>query len=99
MSLWLLPVSLSFLIAMTYLGGWPRDVRGGKPLTQVLGLLISIVLFVGVWKVLNVVLANLGGAIGWLVLPTVIAVLSYPVIAKVAFLPFGIKVVKVEEGH
>ena len=98
MSLWLLPVCLSFLIAMTYLGGWPRDVRGGKSVTQVLGLVISVVLFVAVWKVLNVVLGNLGGAIGWLVLPTLGAMLLYPLIAKVAFLPFGIQVVKVE-GH
>lgn len=98
MSLWLLPVCLSFLISMTYLGGWPRDVRGGNGLTQVLGLVISIVLFVAVWKALNVVLGNLGGAIGRLVLPTVGAVVLYPVIAKVAFIPFGIRVVKVE-GH
>ena len=96
MSLWLLPVCLSFLIAMTYLGGWPRDVRGGNGLTQVLGLVISIALFVGVWKVLNVVLGNLGGAIGWLVLPTTITVLAYPLIAKASFLMFGIRIVKVE---
>jgi hypothetical protein len=99
MSLWLLPVCLSFLIAMIYLGGWPRDVRGGNGLTQVLGLVISIVLFVAVWKVLNVVLGNLGGAIGWLVLPTVGATLLYPVIAKVSFLVCGIKVVSVQSGH
>jgi hypothetical protein len=88
---WLIPISVSWIVAAIYLGAWPLDVKGGKPPLQVLGVLISVALFVGAWAVLHTFLGSLG-AVGRLVIPTALSVLLYPALAWVSFRICGARI-------
>jgi formate hydrogenlyase subunit 4 len=89
---WLVPISLFWLVAPIFLGGWPVDVKGGNPVTQVLGLLVSFAVFLVVWAVLRAVFAGFG-AVPHTVLPAILTTLLLPFISMAGFRILGIKIV------
>lgn len=90
---WLIPVCLFWILAATYLGGWPLDVEGGSGVRQVLGLVGSFVLFLLVWWLLGLVLGSFAGFFGRVILATVLAALLLPLITLVGFKIMGVKIV------
>ena len=95
---WLIPICTSWLVAAIYLGAWPLDIEGGKPPFQVLGVLISVALFVGVWAALHTALGGFG-VLGRLVIPTLLSVLLYPALAWVSFRICGARIRWGMGGH
>jgi len=98
MVVWLVPVSMFWLVAALYLGGFNIDIQGGGGVRQFLGLMLSFVLFLVVYAVLGMVLGGVGPAIGVIVLPSILTVALLPMITKLAFMPVGVKITK-GSGH
>lgn len=96
---WLVPVSMFWLVAALYLGGFDLEIEGGGGLRQFLGLILSFVLFVAVFRVLGMVLAGVGPSLGGIVLPTVLSVALLPLITRLGFLPVGVRIRKGHGGH
>lgn len=90
---WLIPISSVWLFAAIYLGGWPRDVEGGTPLKQVIGLLITVALFLAAWAGLRTALGGMG-FVGRVLLPTAVSTLLFPILAALGFRVMGVRVVK-----
>lgn len=95
----ILPIALFWITEATYLGGWPVDVHGGKGFQQVLGLLITFVLWVVVWHAASMVLAGLGPVLGSIVAASFAAAFLTPVINWIGFKIVGVSVRKVAEAH
>jgi hypothetical protein len=80
---WLIPVSLFWILAAVFLGALPVNLVGGSGLQQILGLLLLYVLYLAVWGVLHRLLGD--GVPVRVIVPTVVATLLFPLLAKVAF--------------
>ena len=92
----LLPVMLFWTLTALYIGGWAVDARGGNGVTQVLGLLISFVLFMVVWRVLHSLFLGLGEVLGGIVITSFLsAFLLWPL----TWVGFKIVGVSVEGTH
>ena len=89
---WLVPISVFWIMAALYLGGMAVEVEGGSGFQQLLGLLVTFVLFLLVWTGLRVPLGGFVGLLGRLVLPTVLSILLLPVLARVGFRLTGSRV-------
>jgi hypothetical protein len=48
---WLVPLTLFWFVVAIYFGGIDMEVSGGSGLMQFIGLLLSYVLFIVVWRV------------------------------------------------
>lgn len=95
MLLLLIPICLFWMTAALYLGGMNVDIVGGNGLRQVVGLLATFVLFVAVWRVLNMVLGGfLPAPLGNLALPTIVAVVGLPLWSRAGFAIMGVKIRK-----
>jgi len=93
-----LPISLFWILAAIYLGGWAIDVHGGSGITQVLGLLISFVLFFAVWKSLHSAFVGFGEVLGGIVITSFVAAALLPAISWVGYKLVGITIQK-SHGH
>jgi len=87
---WLLPVTLFWFAVAIYFGGIDMEVSGGSGFRQFIGLLISYVLFVVVWRVVYQ-LTGPDTAMGE-VKATVVSLLLLPVAVLVGFRIMGGKV-------
>lgn len=96
---WIVPVSLFWLVAALYLGGFDLEIEGGGGVRQFLGLILSFVLFVVVFRVLGMVLSGpLGFGFGAIALPAVLSVALLPIVTRLGFLPLGVKIRKGRAG-
>jgi formate hydrogenlyase subunit 4 len=95
----LLPVMLFWMLAALYLGGWAVELRGGKGLTQILGLLLNFVLFVVVWQVLHRVFLGFGPILGGIVITSFIAAALLPAVAWLGYKMVGVTVTPSHGGH
>jgi hypothetical protein len=95
----LLPLMIFWLLIAVYLGGWPVDLRGGTGVRQVIGLLLSCVLFVVAWKLLHAAFLGFGEVLGGIVITTFIAAALLPAIAWLGFKMVGVTVAKVNPAH
>ncbi len=95
----MLPLSLFWIIEATYLGGWPVDVHGGKGFQQVLGLLITYVLWVVVWHGLNLLLTPIGAVLGGIVFTSFLAAFLTPLVSWLGFKIVGVSIRKVAAAH
>ena len=94
----LLPTMLFWILAATYLGGWAVELRGGRGPQQVIGLLLSFVLFVVVWEVLHRVFLGFGPVLGGIVITSFIATALLPPLTWVAYKLVGVTVAR-SHGH
>jgi len=100
MLIWLIPIALFWTMAALYLGGMAVDVEGGSGFRQVLGLVLTFVVFVVVWGVLHTALRGMGAVIFGIVVPTLLTVLALPIAARIGFRIVGVRVHRVEaHGH
>ncbi|MBI4500084.1 MAG: hypothetical protein HY700_02885 [Gemmatimonadetes bacterium] len=93
-----LPFSIFWILIAIFLGGWAVDVRGGNGVTQVLGVLITYVLFVAVWRGLHTALLGVGEVLGGIVITTFLASALLPVLSWIGYKLVGISVEK-SHGH
>jgi hypothetical protein len=94
----LLPFSLFWILAAIYLGGWTIDVRGGNGITQILGLLITYVLFIAVWKGLHAAFLGVGEILGGIIITSFLTAALLPAVSWVGYKLVGISVEK-SHGH
>jgi hypothetical protein len=90
---WLLPVGLFWPIAALYLGGM-LELRGGKPLVEMLGLGLCFVLSLVVWWGLRKVLTPIGPKLGGIALPTALMLAALPLILIIGYRLVGIRLVR-----
>ncbi len=95
----LLPVMLFWLLIALYIGGWPVDLRGGRGVQQVIGLVLSFVLFVVVWKLLHALFVGVGAVLGGIVITSFIAAALLPLVSWIGFKMVGVTVTKVHSAH
>lgn len=95
---WLIPIGGFWFVAVALLGSGPADVEGGSGLGQVIGLIVSYVLFVLVWAGARAAFGGMGFA-GRVLLPTVLAVVLYPFLAWVAFKIVGVRLKRGSAAH
>lgn len=88
---WLIPLGAFFPFTALYLGALRIQPGGGRGLQQVLGLLLTLVLYVAVWRALHVALAGIGPILGGVVLATVVTTLLLPLEARLGYLVVGVK--------
>jgi hypothetical protein len=95
----LMPIALFWILEATYLGGWPVDAHGGSGIQQVLGLLLSFVLWVVVWRVLHAALLGVGPVLGGLFITTVVATVLLPLTTWIGFKIVGVTVKQTASAH
>lgn len=88
---WLIPMCAFFPFAALYLGALRIEPGGGRGMQQVLGLLLTFVLYLVIWRVLHMALAGVGPILGGVVLTTVVTTLLLPLEARLGYLVVGVK--------
>jgi hypothetical protein len=96
---WLVPLGAFFPFVALYLGALRIEPGGGSGLQQVAGLLLTLVIYVIVWRLLHAALGGLGPILGGLVLATVITTLLLPLEARLGYLVVGVKLKRITAGH
>lgn len=99
MLIWLVPVGLFWSFAALYLGGFAIEFEGGSGPRQVLGLLVTYVLFLVVWYAARLALGGLGIVLGEIAFPLLVAVLTLPLTARIGFGLFGTRIRRAAAGH
>ncbi|HJU66095.1 MAG TPA: hypothetical protein VJ596_10480 [Gemmatimonadaceae bacterium] len=89
---WLIPVSLFWILAAVLLGALPVNLVGGSGMQQILGLLLMYLFYLAVWGILHRLLGD--DIAVRVIVPTVIATLALPVLAKLAFAIVRVRVVR-----
>ena len=96
---WLIPVALFWTLAALYLGGASISFEGGGGGRQLSGLFLLFVSFLVLYGVLRMILGGLlGPAMGGIVIPVVIASVTIPFLAKLAFKVAGVRITRVRPG-
>ncbi len=96
---WLIPLGAFFPFAALYLGALRIEPGGGRGLQQVLGLLLTLVLYLAIWRLLHGALAGLGPVLGGVVLTTVVTTLLLPLEARLGYLVVGVKLRRTTAAH
>lgn len=96
---WLIPLGAFFPFTALYLGALRIEPAGGRGLQQVLGLLLTGVLYLAIWRLLHVVLGGVGPILGGVVLTTVVTTLLLPLEARLGYLVVGVKLKRTERAH
>lgn len=97
--LWLVPISAFLVAAPMYYGGMPVRLEGGGGVRQTGGLLLSFAAYLAAAVLLRGLMAGLMPRFFAVVLSTIVALLLVPVISRLGFLVFGVKVVRREQGE
>jgi hypothetical protein len=95
----LLPLMLFWILAATYFGGWAVELRGGRGPQQVIGLLLSGVLFIVTWELLHRVFLTFGEVLGGIVITTFITAALLPALGWVGFKMVGVTVARSSGAH
>jgi membrane glycosyltransferase len=96
---WLVAVCAFVPLTAIYLGGMKVEPAGGRGFQQVLGLVLTMVVYLVVWRVLHTVLAGIGPILGGVILATAISILLLPLEARTGFLMVGVKLKRTETAH
>ncbi len=96
---WLVPFTVFWIASAMFLGGWPVELEGGKGLQHVLGLIVTMVLFLAIWGGLRALLGGIGPVLGRLVLPAALTVVTVPLQAWLGYRVFGIRLRFGSAGH
>jgi hypothetical protein len=90
---WLLPLSLFFIGTSLYLGALNVAIEGGTGTRQVLGFVTTLVLYLAFWRLVRFGLGAAGlGLVPQELASTVIALALLPILTRVAFMLFGVRV-------
>jgi len=86
---WLEPIVAFCGAAALYFGGFERDVQGGSGFRQFLGLLLTLVVFLVVWAVVDKVVGP--DSVKGILVATAVAGLAIPLEARVGFMIVGVR--------
>jgi len=95
---WLAAVCVFTTLSALYLGGFPLRIEGGGA-RQLLGWLLSGVLFLAVWRLILVATSAVAGEAGAVVLALAPSILLLPVLTWAAFRPLGVRISRAKAGH
>jgi hypothetical protein len=99
MPAWLIPVSLFWSVAAVWVGGI-LEVKGGNGVRQILGLLVSYPLYLGLWWVVSTSLRGFAGALmGGVILPAVITSLTMPLVLGIGYRVLGMRLTRQQPAH
>lgn len=96
--LWLVPICAFLVASPMYYGGMPLRFEGGGGVRQTGGLLLSFAAYLAVAVLLRGLLDGLVPTFFAVVLSTLAALLLVPLISRLAFRAFGVRVVTAEGG-
>ena len=91
-----LPISLFPILAAVFLGGWHIDLHGGSGRREVLGLLISTVVWVVLWHLLHSLFLGFGPVLGGVVIASFVAAVLLPAVCWLGYKLVGVSITK---GH
>ncbi|MDT8370043.1 MAG: hypothetical protein RQ745_12620 [Longimicrobiales bacterium] len=95
---WLIPLALFWPLAALYLGGARIRIEGGGGVHQLSGLLLSFLLFLGIWLGARVLMSAVAsGVVLTLILPALLVVVLLPRMTRVAFRLVGVRI-RPDEG-
>jgi hypothetical protein len=96
---WLVPICLFVLFASIFLGVTSIEPRGGGGLRQVLGLLASAAVHVGIWNVLRIGFGMFMPQVGAMIFASLISIPCILLAAWIGFMVFGVKLGKAVAAH
>jgi hypothetical protein len=96
--LWLVPICAFLLVGSMYLGGGPVRIVGGGGVRQTGGLLVSLAVFLAVAVLLRNLLAGGIHMFFAVLLSTIVALLLLPVLCRLGFLVFGVRLERIRDG-
>jgi hypothetical protein len=93
-----LPIALFWILAAVYLGGWAVELHGGTGFRQVIGLVLSFLLWVVAWRALHSVFGGFGEVLGGIVIATFVATLVLPGVCWLGYKMVGVSITKGAAG-
>lgn len=87
---WLIPIGLFWVIAAVQFGGL-LDAKSGSGLQQVLGLLVTYAIYLGIVTLLRLALGGLG-TLGLVILPTALPLLALGWLGRLGFRLVGVRI-------
>ena len=96
---WLVPISAFLVAAPMYYGGMAIRIEGGGGVRQTGGLLVSFAVYLAGAVLLQGFLEGVMAAFFAVVVSTVVALLLVPLISRLGFLVFGVKIVRAPAGE
>lgn len=98
MAVWLIPVCLFATLSALYLGGAPiRMENGGR--RELVGLLLSLVLYLVAWAALRTVLRGPLGGTPALIAASVLTVIALPLLCLAGFRIVGVRIRRRPRGE
>ncbi len=91
---WLVPICAFLVAAPMYYGGMAIRIEGGGGGRQTAGLLVSFGIYLAAAVFLEGLLEGIMAAFFAVTVSTVVALLLVPVISRVGFRVFGVKIVR-----
>jgi len=95
----ILPIALFWLLEAVYLGGWPVDAHGGSAFQQVLGLVLTGILWAVTWVALSKLLTGIGPVLGGIMLTSVVAAALLPLVNWIGFKIAGVSIRRAHAAH
>ena len=95
---WLVPICAFFAAASLYLGGM-ADVEGGSGFKQVLGLILTFIIYLAGWYVIRLATGGMLGFFGAFVVPTILTIALLPVWSRIGFKVVGSGVTSAAAHH
>lgn len=89
---WLVPISLFWIIAAVYLGGADIRIRGGSGPREMLGLLLTFGVFLGVWALLRMLVGGFLNGPLTVAIALVGAAVLLPLISRLTFRIVGVRI-------
>lgn len=96
--LWLVPICAFLIAAPMYYGGFPIRFEGGGGIRQSGGLLVSFAVYLAAAVLLRGALEGMMSTFFAVVISTIVALLLVPLISRLVFRVFGVRIVGAEEA-
>lgn len=93
---WLVPICAFLVAAPMYYGGMPVRIEGGGGWRQSGGLVVSFAAYLAAAVLLRGLLEGMMSPFFAVVVSTIVALLLVPVISRLGFIVFGVKVARAE---
>ena len=96
---WLVPICAFLVAAPMYYGGMAIRIEGGGGVRQTGGLLVSFALYLAAALLLQGLLEGMMAAFFAVLVSTIVALLLVPLVSRVGFRVFGVKIARVPPGR
>jgi hypothetical protein len=96
---WLVPISLFWTLSALYLGGFAIHIEDRGALRQVVALLLMFVFYLVVFWAVRTGLGGAMPAIPAVIVASLVAGVLIPLLARVAFRAFGVRISGAAHAH